>query len=58
VDVHTSESDKGARPSDRPIVYAVLTGQLGFIPGCTVSATVQLRSFLCQSVDARARRAV
>lgn len=31
------------------IVYAVLTGQLGFIPGCTISATVQFRSFLHQT---------
>lgn len=28
------------------ITYAVLTGQLGFIPGCTISATVQTISFL------------
>jgi hypothetical protein len=29
------------------IVYAVLTSQLGFVPGCLVSAAVQLRNFLC-----------
>jgi hypothetical protein len=28
------------------IAYALLTGQLGFIPGCIVSAAVQIRSFL------------
>jgi len=28
------------------IAYAVVTGQLGFIPGCTVSAIVQAHSFL------------
>jgi hypothetical protein len=28
------------------IVYAILTGQLGFIPGCLVSAAVQVRNFL------------
>lgn len=28
------------------IVYAILTGQLGFIPGCVVSAAVQVRNFL------------
>jgi hypothetical protein len=28
------------------IVYAVLTGQLGFVPGCLISAAVQMRNFL------------
>jgi hypothetical protein len=28
------------------IAYAVMTGQLGFIPGCAVSAGVQWRSYL------------
>ena len=28
------------------ITYALLTGQVGFIPGCAVSAAVQARSFL------------
>jgi hypothetical protein len=28
------------------IAYALLTGQLGFIPGCVVSAAVQIRSSL------------
>jgi hypothetical protein len=28
------------------IVYAVLTDQVGFIPGCAISATVQICSFL------------
>jgi hypothetical protein len=28
------------------IVYAVLTDQFGFIPGCAISAAIQLRSFL------------
>lgn len=28
------------------IAYAVVTGQLGFIPGCAVSAAVQAHSFL------------
>lgn len=28
------------------IVYAVLTGQLGFVPGCVISAAVQVRNFL------------
>jgi hypothetical protein len=27
------------------IVYALLTGQLGFIPGCTISAAVQVYSY-------------
>jgi hypothetical protein len=28
------------------IAYAVMTGQVGFIPGCAVSASVQIYSFL------------
>lgn len=28
------------------IAYAILTGQLGFIPGCAISAVVQTYSFL------------
>ena len=28
------------------IAYAVLTGQIGFIPGCAISAAVQTYSFL------------
>lgn len=28
------------------IVYAVVTDQIGFIPGCTVSGVVQLRTWL------------
>src|SRR5215207_5038198 len=28
------------------IVYAALTGQFGFVPGCLVSAAVQLRNYL------------
>lgn len=28
------------------IVYAVVTGQLGFIPGCAISAAVQARNFV------------
>jgi hypothetical protein len=31
------------------IAYAVVTGQLGFLPGCAVSAWVQLQAFLRQS---------
>jgi hypothetical protein len=31
------------------IAYAVMTGQAGFIPGCAVSATVQIYSFLHNS---------
>lgn len=27
------------------IVYAVLTGQFGFVPGCLVSAAIQLHNF-------------
>lgn len=33
------------------IVYAILTGQLGFVLGCVVSAVVQLRNYLKQDVD-------
>jgi hypothetical protein len=28
------------------IVYALVTGQVGFIPGCLISAAVQLHNFL------------
>lgn len=35
------------------IVYAILTGQLGFVPGCLVSAAVQLRNFLKADTDHR-----
>jgi uncharacterized YccA/Bax inhibitor family protein len=28
------------------IIYAILTGQLGFVPGCLVSAAVQVHNFL------------
>jgi uncharacterized YccA/Bax inhibitor family protein len=28
------------------IIYAILTGQLGFVPGCLVSAAVQVYNFL------------
>lgn len=31
------------------IAYALVTGQLGFIPGCAVSASVQIHSFLRNS---------
>jgi hypothetical protein len=37
------------------IVYAVLTGQIGFVPGCVVSAAVQLHNFFADR-DADARR--
>jgi hypothetical protein len=33
------------------ITYAVLTGQIGFIPGCAVSAAVQAYSFLRSAGD-------
>lgn len=35
----------GAAVQPAWIAYAVLTGQLGFIPGCMVSAAVQVHSF-------------
>ena len=28
------------------ITYAILTGQLGFVPGCLISAAVQVHNFL------------
>jgi uncharacterized YccA/Bax inhibitor family protein len=28
------------------IIYAILTGQLGFVPGCLLSAAVQVHNFL------------
>jgi hypothetical protein len=37
------------------IVYAVLTGQLGFVLGCLVSAAVQVRNFLTDH-DPQSRR--
>lgn len=36
------------------IAYAVVTGQLGFIAGCAVSAVVQTRNFLEAGVTRRA----
>jgi len=33
------------------IAYAVMTGQVGFIPGCAVSASVQIYSFLHNSTQ-------
>jgi hypothetical protein len=33
------------------IAYAVMTGQVGFIPGCAVSASVQTYSFLHTSTQ-------
>jgi hypothetical protein len=33
------------------IAYALVTGQLGFIPGCAVSAVVQAHSFLAVGPD-------
>jgi hypothetical protein len=38
------------------IVYAVLTGQLGFVLGCVVSAAVQVRNFFADH-DSQSRRA-
>jgi xanthine/uracil permease len=35
------------------IVYAVLTDQVGFIPGCAISAAVQICTFLRDSPDPR-----
>lgn len=34
------------------IAYAVMTAQIGFIPGCLISGTVQLSSFLHNSTRA------
>ena len=28
------------------IIYAILTGQVGFVPGCLISAVVQVHNFL------------
>ncbi|MGH8951509.1 MAG: hypothetical protein ACRDX9_08790 [Acidimicrobiia bacterium] len=36
----------GAAVQPAWIAYAILTGQLGFIPGCAVSAVVQIYSFV------------
>ena len=33
------------------ITYALLTGQLGFVPGCLVSIAVQVRNFLQSGSD-------
>lgn len=35
------------------IAYAVLTGQVGFVPGCSASACVQIYSFLQASPSRR-----
>ncbi|NEE01828.1 hypothetical protein [Phytoactinopolyspora halotolerans] len=40
------------------IVYAILTGQLGFVPGCLVSAVVQLQNFLSERDASAAARHV
>jgi hypothetical protein len=39
----------GAAVQPSWIAYAVVTAQLGFIPGCVVSAAVQTHSFLTRS---------
>ncbi|MGH7425670.1 MAG: hypothetical protein ACREJP_05840, partial [Candidatus Methylomirabilales bacterium] len=38
------------------IAYAVTTGQLGFIPGCAISAAVQAHSFAANQPRSRGRR--
>ncbi|HEX6325303.1 MAG TPA: hypothetical protein VFZ72_01930 [Jiangellaceae bacterium] len=38
------------------IIYAILTGQLGFVPGCLVSAAVQVHNFV-RAGAVRAERA-
>jgi len=38
------------------IAYAVVTGQLGFIPGCAFSAVVQAHSFAAGQSPARRQR--
>jgi hypothetical protein len=38
------------------IAYALLTSQLGFIPGCVISAVVQTHSFLRRRAPVRPRR--
>jgi len=40
------------------IAYALMTGQLGFIPGCAISAVVQACSFVRAGPGARPRRGV
>jgi hypothetical protein len=40
------------------VAYALMTGQLGFIPGCAVSAVVQVCSFVRAGPGARLRRGV
>ncbi|MQA99756.1 MAG: hypothetical protein GEU78_05615 [Actinobacteria bacterium] len=39
------------------IAYALVTGQLGFIPGCAISAVVQAHSFATDQSPARRQRA-
>lgn len=41
----------GAAVQPSWIAYAVVTSQLGFIPGCVVSAVVQTHSFLKRRTD-------
>lgn len=38
------------------VTYAVVTGQIGFIPGCLISAAVQAHSFVRLDPHQRARR--
>jgi len=38
------------------IAYALMTSQVGFIPGCAISAVVQACSFVQAGPDARPRR--
>ena len=38
------------------IIYAIITGQLGFVPGCLVSAAVQVHNFV-RAGAVRAERA-
>ena len=40
------------------IAYAVMTEQIGFIPGCVISASVQLHSFLRNSSSTERLEAV
>lgn len=39
------------------IAYAVVTAQVGFVPGCAVSASVQIYSFLHNSTRTRPQEA-
>jgi hypothetical protein len=34
------------------IAYAVVTAQFGFIPGCAISACVQIHNFVCNGMPA------